>query len=155
MKTQLILSSALAFIVLCFNCCTPDEVVTDQEQFKPYTVRLSLLTPIVAPTGNFVSDMVSISGTNINQSLSSSAPNQVGMDVIEYNGTAVANTPVSYFINYVGHNGVDNQGDLIGTCKEVKLEIIFDGQLIFNETRVIGLGGCADGYNWNVNLTLL
>lgn len=155
MKTKLLLFSALAFIMLCFNGCTPDEVVTAQEQFKPYTVRLTLLVPIVAPTGNFVSDGVSIAGTSINQGLSSSAPNQVGMDVIEYNGTAVSNTPVNYLIQHVGYSGADNLGNLLYTCKEVKLEIIFDGQLVFNETRVIGLGGCADGYNWNVNLTLL
>ena len=155
MKIKLLLFSMLAVMMFSFNGCTPDETVAAQSQFKPYKVKLTLLTPIVAPTGTFVSDMVSIAGSYLNQQLQSSAPNQVGMDVIEYNGTAVSNTPVGYLIQHVGYSGADNLGNLLYTCKEVKLEIFFDNQLIFNETRVIGLGGCGDGYNWNVNLTLL
>jgi hypothetical protein len=93
MKTKLFRVLALASLVFFFNGCTPDEVETTQDQFKPLIIRVTLANPITPSDEiNAISNWLSVGGT-FNQSINGNVPNQVGQNTIEYNTTAVPNTP--------------------------------------------------------------
>ena len=157
MKTKLIRFFALASLVFFFNGCTPDEVETTQDQFKPLIIRVTLADPIVQSNElNFESNVLNVGGSFVNElSLDGSVPNQVGQNTIEVNTTAVANSPIYLGIVYVhmiGWDGVDG----IYQCNTVNLQIIYDGQTVFNESKQMGSddGTCGDGLEWDLNVTL-
>ena len=156
MKTKLLLFSAMAFVMLCFNGCTPDEVVTAQAQFKPLVIRVTLANPITPSDEiNAISNWLSVGGTFI-QSINGNVPNQVGQNTIEYNTTAVPNTPLYLVITYFNIIGGDGLGGLLYQCNTVNLEVIYDGQTVYTESREMGSEGgpCADGYQWTFNYTV-
>jgi len=152
MKTKLILFSALAFVILCFNGCTPEEVETTQSQFKPLIIRVTLADPIAAGY-----NVLNVGGSFVaGLSLDGSVPNQVGQNTVEVNTTAVANSPVYLGIEYIHVTGYDALDSPIYQCNTVNLQIIYDGQTVFNESKQLGSEGgpCGDGYEWIVNYTL-
>ena len=156
MKTKLLLFSAMAFVMLCFNGCTPDEVVTAQAQFKPLVIRVTLANPITPSDEiNAISNWLSVGGTFI-QSINGNVPNQVGQNTIEYNTTAVPNTPLYLVITYFNITGGDGLGGILYQCNTVNLEVIYDGQTVYTESREMGSEGgpCADGYQWTFNYTV-
>ena len=156
MKTKLILFLALAFVMLSFNGCTPDEVITAQDQFKPLIIRVSIANPIVQSSElNSQYDGLFVQGSYISQTLDGSVPNQVGQNTIEVNTTAVSNTPLYLYINYMHMIGWDDI-DGIFQCNTVNLQIIYDGQTVFNESKQMGSedSTCGDGIEWEVNYTL-
>ena len=160
MKTKLLLFSALAFVMLCFNGCTPDEVVTAQAQFKPLLIRMTLANPIVQnDLQQGIQNLAGVSGYNCQLGLSGYVPNQVGQSIIEYTTTAVPNTALYYVISYQHQNGTTPIGSQllpVYQCNSVNFEIVYDGQTVFNETKEMGSldGTCGDGSQWNVNYTL-
>jgi hypothetical protein len=160
MKTKLLLFSALAFVILCFNGCTPEEVETTQAQFKPLIVRVTLTNPIFqydAQQGIFNQlNVQSLSGFGYVAMLSGNVPNHVGQNSLEYSSTALANTPLSLSIGYIHQNGFASPGIAVYQCESVNCEIIYDGQTVYNESREVGSldGTCPDGTGWVVYYTL-
>jgi hypothetical protein len=160
MKTKLLLFSALAFVILCFNGCTPEEVETTQNQFKPLIIRVTLADPITANDEiNNLYNNLGLAGSNAQGNLSGSVPNQVGQNVIEVNTTAVSNTQLFYTISYIdliGLQGVGKAATPVFDCNEVHFELIYDGQTLINDTKVMGSddGTCPDGQIWGINFTL-
>ena len=160
MKTKLLLFTALVFVMLCFNGCTPEEVQTTQGQFKPLIIKVTLTNPILqynAELGIFNQLIVqSLSGFGYVAMLSGNVPNQVGQNSLQYSSTAVANTPLSLSISYTSQNGFNSQGSSIYQCENVNCEIIYDGVTVYSETREVGSldGSCPDGAGWVVNYTV-
>jgi hypothetical protein len=157
MKTKLPLFSALAFVALCFNGCTPDEAVTTQNQFKPLIIRVTLANPITQSSEALGTiDQLSVQDNNFMQTISGEFPNQVGLGIIERSTTAVSNTPLVVYVDYLHINGYDALENPIYQCNTVNLELIFDGQTVYSESRNLGSedGSCPDGYAWAVSYTL-
>ena len=156
MKTKLFRFFALASLVFFFNGCTPDEVETTQDQFKPLKIRVTLADPITQSDElSAISNWLSVQGT-FNQSINGNIPNQVGQNTIEYSTTAVPNTPIYLVITYFNIIGGDGLGGLLYQCNTVNLEVIYDGQTVYTESREMGSEGgpCADGYQWTFNYTV-
>jgi hypothetical protein len=159
MKNKLLLFSSLAFVMLCFNGCTPDEVQTTQSQFKPLIIRVTIGEPI-QPLGGV--DPVNELYVNCNlgsDGLSSTVPNNVGQSVIEFNGTAVSNTLITCNLLYHDYSYNSDLTSVFTDCDTVKVEILFDGVIVFQETRDVGGTGepglsCGDASSWSVNYTL-
>ena len=63
MKTKLLLFSALAFVMLCFNGCTPEEVETAQAQFKPLKIVVTIDDVIQAPLNSYVNKIICFAGS--------------------------------------------------------------------------------------------
>ena len=156
MKTKLLLFSAMAFVMLCFNGCTPEEVQTTQDQFKPLVLKVTLANPIHEATGD-VEGSTSANFLGVDwgygfQSLDGSIPNQVGETQIAFNTTSMSNTPLVIQVGYVdvAFNPITY------FCNTVTTEVIFDGQVIYSQSRDLGSedGTCGDGFEWNINITL-
>lgn len=157
MKTKLLLFSALAFVMLCFNGCTPDEVVTAQAQFKPVIIRATIGEPIQPLGGVSPLNSLTVQTTLGLSTLSSSVPNNVGQSVIEISGTAVSNTNLICYLTYYDYAYTAGMASVLTDCDAVTLEIIYDGVVVFQETRNLGGGGgipCGDGIGWTMNYTL-
>jgi len=160
MKFNQLLFPALVFVMLCFNGCTPDEVQTTQDQFKPLTVRVTLAEPItVNDELNDLYNNLTLVGTNASGGLSGSVPNQVGQNIIEVNTTAVENTQLNYsivYIDLIGLQGVGKAATPVYECNSVTFELIYDGQTLINETMTMGSddGTCPDGETWGISYTL-
>jgi hypothetical protein len=151
MKNILLIFSALAFVMLCFNGCTPDEVVTAQEQFKPFLIKVSCsepLTPLTVDSqGLMYLNALTLSAGNYGSSSINGTGNTVGLTHVQLQGTAVANTPVNIDIDYsdiIGYQGGLVQGD----CDLITLEIYFDGNLVYTEQRSMGGMNCPDYTGW-------
>ena len=156
MKTKLFRFFALASLVFFFNGCTPDEVETTQDQFKPLKIRVTLADPITQSDElSAISNWLSVQGT-FNQSINGNIPNQVGQNTIEYSTTAVPNTPIYLVITYFNIIGGDGLGGLLYQCNTVNLEVIYNGQTVYTESREMGSEGgpCGDGYQWTFNYTV-
>jgi len=157
MKTRLILLSAMAFVMLCFNGCTPDEVETTQDQFKPLVITVTLASPIVQSNYdlNYSEDILSVTGilggAGFLQEINGEFPNQVGLSNIQLDRTAVSNTSLLLGISYLHLIDLDTY-----QCNTVSVEVIFNGQTIFYESRELGSddGSCGDGSEWDINITL-
>ena len=150
MKTKLLLFSATAFVMLCFNGCTPEEVQTTQDQFKPLIIRVTLANPI-ASGWPVVNNYLLLNSIFCSVGLMNNVPNQVGQSIVECNTTAVSNTNLQLPIEYVY-----SVNDQLFQCNTVLCEIIYDGQIVFSESRDMGSynGTCGDGDHWLVNYTL-
>ncbi len=156
MRTRLFHFLALASLVFFFDGCTPDEVETTQDQFKPLKIRVTLANPITPSDESAnISNILSVGGT-FYQSISGNVPNQVGQNTIEYNTTAVPNTPLYLIISYFNVIGGDGLGGPLYQCNTVNLEVIYDGQTVYTESKEMGSddGTCADGLQWTVNYTI-
>jgi hypothetical protein len=156
MRTRLFHFLALASLVFFFNGCTPDEVETTQDQFKPLKIRVTLADPITQSDElSAISNWLSVQGT-FNQSINGNIPNQVGQNTIEYSTTAVPNTPIYLVITYFNIIGGDGLGGLLYQCNTVNLEVIYNGQTVYTESREMGSEGgpCGDGYQWTFNYTV-
>ncbi len=167
MKTKLILFSALAFVMLSFNGCTPDEVVTAQGQFKPLIIRATASIPIeqLSPTeinggASYGADFLSMEYQGALISIDGGISNQVGDSIVEYVGTAVSNTPLNIEIIRKSYTSYEfDQGPVLSSpeCSDVHLEIEFDGVVVYSEQRTLGgYNGsfCGDGNTWNIAFTL-
>jgi hypothetical protein len=145
--------------MLCFNGCTPDEVETTQDQFKPLIIRATIGEPIQPIGGVAPLNALSIQCNLGVSGLSSSVPNNVGQNVIELSGTAVANTLISCNLTYYDYAYNSAMTSVLTDCDPVTVEIVYDGVVVFQETRDLGgVGGavtpCGDGVGWNINYTL-
>jgi hypothetical protein len=151
MKTKLLLFSSMAFVMLCFNGCTPEEVQTTQDQFKPLIIRLTLANPI-ASGWPAVNNYLMLNSTFCALGLMNTVSNQVGQSVVECNTTAVSNTNLILPIQYVHSVNYEQSFQ----CNTVLCEIIYNGQIVFSESRDMGSfnGPCGDGDSWVVNYTL-
>ena len=174
MKNKLLLFTALAFVMLCFNGCTPDEVQTTQDQFKPLVIRVTSSKPLQSCTSNTAlgADLLSLDYQGALLSINGSYPNQVGDSVVEYIGTAVSNTPVNFTVTRLDYGNyydsatntyVLSSGSY--SCAVVTVEIEFNGTVVFSSQRDLGswptnsppphMGPiCGDGNTWNVAFTL-
>ncbi len=160
MKTKLLLFSALAFVMLCFNGCTPEEVQTTQDQFKPLKIVVTIDDVIQAPVNQYVLNSLTVTGTAL-MGLQSGVPNNVGLNSVEYNGTAVSNSQVYLQVGYVDRTGVTfypptENFTFNYDCDEVKVSIYFDNVLVYEESKVLGSqdGTCPDGTGWIIQYTL-
>ena len=145
--------------MLCFNGCTPEEVQTTQDQFKPLIIRATIGEPIQPISGVAPLNALSIQCNLGVSSLSSSVPNNVGQNVIELSGTAVANTLISCNLTYYDYAYNSAMTSVLTDCDPVTVEIVYDGIVVFQETRDLGgVGGavtpCGDGVQWSINYTL-
>ncbi len=148
----------LLFLLVLFFAlgCSPEEQENTENQFKPLKIRVTLLDPITQSNeAEGVGNWLQVSGT-FNQSINGNIPNQVGQNSLEYNGTAAANTPIYLVINYYDMIGANGFGGLLYECNTVNLQIIYDGQVVYTESKEMGSddGTCGDGYLWTVNYTL-
>ena len=161
MKTKLIRFFALASLVFFFNGCTPDEVETTQDQFKPLKLKVTLANPIHASNETDDTNPLfqSYNGLEVSwnyggQSLLGEYPNQVGQNQIELNTTAVSNTPIIISLNYGDYvvNGLTTNF----TCNTVTTEVTYNNVVIYSQTRELGSedGTCGDGFEWGINITL-
>lgn len=157
MKTKLLLFSVLAFTVLCFNGCTPEEVQTTQDQFKPLVIKVTLANPIHSCSETkteIISNTLQVLCSYGAQELNGLYSNQVGQNQIVYNATALTNQSLSLIVHY--SDVLVTQNSVIYYCNTVTTQIFFDGQLVFEQSRDMGSedGTCGDGYEWNINFTL-
>ena len=161
MSSKLFFPFLAAFVMLCFNGCTPDEVETTQDQFKPLKLKVTLANPIHASNDTDPFDPLysSYNGLEVGwnyggQNLYGEFPNQVGQNQIELNTTAVSNTPILIGIHYADEviTGLTTNY----TCNLVTAELTYDNQVIYTQTRELGSGDgtCGDGYEWEINITL-
>ena len=159
MKTRLIRFFALASLVFFFNGCTPDEVETTQDQFKPLKIRVTLADPIHAASSVETDPLYfSANGLGVfwnygSQELNGEFPNQVGQSEIEMNATAVSNTSL---VIHVGYWDVMALSSVTYFCNTVTAEITFNGVIIYSQSRTLGSedGTCGDGTDWDINITL-
>lgn len=157
MKTKLLLFSALAFAMLCFNGCTPDEVVTAQEQFKPLIIKVTLANPIHSCSETdtqIIGNALQVQCAYGLQTLNGLYNNQVGQNQIIYNATALSNQSLTILVGY--NDFLITENPVIYYCNTVTTQIIFDGQVVYEQSRDMGSqdGTCGDGFEWYVNLTL-
>lgn len=158
MKTKLLLFSALSFVILCFNGCSPDEVVTAQAQFKPYVIRVTSSEPITPTTtdaqGFIYLNSLCLSATNYGSAcINGSMPSTIGLNQVQLQGTVVENTPMNIEIQYGDAISYQTSGLAVGDCDQITLEIYFDGSLVYTEQRVMGGINCFNGVYWNLNYT--
>lgn len=139
MKTKLLLFSAMAFVMLCFNGCSPDEVVTAQDQFKPLVIRASTATPIHAPL-NGGENFLTLGCQYGNQQINGNYPAQQGQNQVEIVTTAVANTPLNISILYYDAWPVDPDTSPVwnGACADIHLQVIYDNVIVFDQVRSLG-----------------
>jgi hypothetical protein len=174
MKTKLLLFSALALVILCFNGCTPEEVETTQDQFKPLIIRVTSSKPVLDCSPNLAmeADLLILDYQGMQLSINGSYPNQVGDSIVEYIGTAVSNTPLYFTVtrlDYDNHyDSVTNTFQLSSnsnSCAAVTVEIEFNGTVVFLGQKDLGSWPtnttlphmgliCGDGNTWNVSFTL-
>lgn len=152
MKTKLLIFSAMAFVMLCFNGCTPDEVVTAQDQFKPYIIRVTSSEPLTPTTidasGLPLINSLCLTVTNVTSSCCT-----VGQSQVELQGTAVANTPMNIEIQYWDQLSFQPQPAGVGDCDQITLEIYYDGFLVHTEQRTCGGANCINSVGWNLYYT--
>jgi hypothetical protein len=119
-------------------------------------LKVTLANPIHEATGD-VEGSTSANYLGVNwgygaQSLDGSVPNQVGETQIVFNTTSMSNTPLVIQVGYidVAFNPITY------FCNTVTTEVIFDGQLIYSQSRNLGSGDstCGDGEEWVINVTL-
>ena len=159
MKNKLLLFSSLAFVMLCFNGCTPDEVETVQNEFKPLVMRVTVDEPIEACDGANSLNTLSLNTSLGYQYLTGTIPNNVGQNTLEIIGTAVPNTNIQCGTGYQDWVTNSSGTALISDCAAVTLEIIYDGITVYQETKILGGYGdgdtsCGDGTGFGTNFTL-
>jgi hypothetical protein len=160
MKTKFLLFSALAFVILCSKGCTPDEVETAQDQFKPLKIVVTIDDVIQAPLNSYVNNLLTVTGTAL-MGLQSGVPNNVGLNAVEYTGTAVSNSQVFLQLQYLDRTGITlypgtENFTFNYDCDEVKVSIYFDNALVYEESKFLGSqdGTCPDGGYWVIQYTL-
>jgi len=151
MKTKLLLFSALALIMLCFNGCT------NQFQPKPLVIKVTLANPIhsCSASGSPVTANVLEVYSNANglQELNGLFLNQVGQDEIVFNTVAASTQAQVIVINYLDFL---NANPDVYYCNTVTAQITFDGEIVYEESRQMGSedATCGDGFEWHINFTL-
>jgi hypothetical protein len=147
--------------------CNPEEedtvsleVENTQSQFKPLTIRATISEPIQQVTSGTALNLMRLVCLLGDRTLSSSVPNNIGQNTIEFNGTAVSNTNLNCILYYQDfeYDMMTNPATLIHNCDSVMVEIIYDGVVVFEESKEMGGTGngssCGDGINWSFNYTL-
>ncbi len=143
-KTLLfILISALFLFFLA--SCTPEE----EEQFKPLVIRVKLAEPIEPPTDNYINTLT-VHTTLGYKILSNQNSNDVGKDVVEFEGTAVPNTNVQ-IVSLIYQ---DYSFSLGADCNVLTIQIIYDGVEVFTESKEMGYITCPDGQSTSANFTV-
>ncbi len=166
MKINSLYLSALLMLAILSISCNPEEedtvsqeVENTQSQFKPLTIRATLSEPIQqVPPGPGMNTLIFQCLLGY-QSLRSSVPNHIGQNTIEFNGTAVSNTNLHCTLTYYDCASNSTQNLLISDCDSVMVEIIYDGVVVFQESKEMGGAGdgdqtCGDGTGWSFNYTL-
>jgi len=150
MKTKLLLFSAMAFIMLCFNGCT------NQFQPKPLVIKVTLANPIhsCSASGSQITENILEVQTGYGlQELNGLFLNQVGQDEIVFNTVASSTNALVVVINYLDFL---NANPDVYYCNTVTTQITFDSEIVYEESRQMGSedGTCGDGFEWNINITL-
>jgi|GEM_PF-5636320 len=150
MKTKLLLFSALALIMLCFNGCT------NQFQPKPLVIKVTLANPIhsCSASGSQITENIFEVQTGYGlQELNGLFPNQVGQDQIVFNTDASSTSAQVVVINYLDFL---NANPDVYYCNTVTTQITFDGEIVYEESRQMGSedATCGDGFEWHINFTL-
>ena len=159
MSSKLFFPFLAAVIMLGFNGCTPDEVETVQNEFKPLVMRVTVDEPIQACDGANSYNTLSLNTSLGYQYLSGTIPNNVGQNMLEISGTAVSNTNIQCGTGYQDWATNSSGTALISDCAAVTLEIIYDGITVYQETKILGGYGdgdtsCGDGTGFGINITL-
>jgi hypothetical protein len=151
----------LYFLIISatFVCCNQEEVETTQSQFKPLIIRATIGEPIQPLAGVAPMNALSVNCNLGYNGLNSSVPNNVGQSVLEFNGTAVSNTIIFCNLTYVDWAYNSGMTSVLTDCDPVTVEIVYDGVVVFQETKDLGGAGgsgtvCGDGSAWNVSYTL-
>jgi hypothetical protein len=140
------------------SACSPDEAsspdASNDSQYKPLKIIVTMDDSIQAPVNAQSSNVLSVSGTAA-MGLQSSVPSNIGLNTLEYNGTALPNTQVLLVLFYQDLIGL-NGSSFVYECDEIKVSIYYDNILEYESTRNMGShdGTCADGANWTIQYTL-
>ena len=150
MKNKLLLFSSLAFVMLCFNGCNPDEVQDNLNQQKLLTVRVTLSEPIPASSEFGFTNLTVIGMGGITQSLDGSISNQIGQNEVVISSNAFSNTNQIVSVYYTDLVGIDADGNENYDCDIVTAEVTYDGNVILTEQKDLG-GFCGDGFEWQLS----
>jgi hypothetical protein len=155
MKNVLILFLSITLFLLGLASCTPEEQENTDNQFKSLIIRTTIEEPIQASPANAITyqNSLTVSTTLGSKSIVNTVPNNIGQSVVEFVGTAVPNTNLFYNVGY-GDWGMDSAGAWIYDCDEVKMEIIYDGVVVYEVTKSFGYNTCPDATGYNTNFTL-
>ena len=160
MSSKLFFPFLAAFVMLSFNGCTPEEVQTTSDQFKPLKIVVTIDDVIQAPINSYVNNLLTVTGTAL-MSLHSAVPNNVGLNSVEFNGTAVSNSQVYVNLGYVDRTGITlypgtENYTFNYDCDEVTVSVYFDNSLVYQESKLVGSqdGSCPDGSGWVIQYTL-
>ena len=155
MKNVILLFSSILLLLVFAAGCSPEEQENTENQFKPLIMRATIDEPIhAAPSGSIVnSHMLFVSTTLGAQTLNSSVPNNIGQSIIEIVGTAVPNTNLFFNVSYSDY-WMDSMGATYSDCDQVKMEIIYDGVVVYEAIKNFGYNTCPDGVGFNTNFTL-
>ncbi len=124
-------------------------------------IRATIGEPIQPLGGESSFNTLTVQTTLGLSTLSSNVPNNVGQSVIEISGTAVSNTNLICYLTYLDYAYTAGTASVLTDCDPVTLEIIYDGVVVFQETRNVGglgpgagISQCGDGTGWTMNYTL-
>lgn len=155
MKNVLILFLSITLFLLGLASCTPEEQENTDNQFKPLIIRTTIEEPIQAsPAGSILNgNILTVSSSLGSKSLNGNVSNNVGQNTIEFIGTAVPNTNLFFNVIYSDY-WMDAAGATFSDCDQVIMKIIYDGVVVFEETKDLGYSTCPDGSNNQVSFTL-
>ena len=155
MKNVILLCSLVLLILVFASGCSPEEQENTESQFKPLIMRVTVDEPIHAPPSDAIvnSNILSVSTSLGSQSLSNMVSNNIGQSIIEITGTAVPNTNLFFNVSYSDY-WLNAMGETFSDCDNVKMEIIYDGALVYEVTKSFGYNTCPDAIGYNTNFTL-
>jgi hypothetical protein len=158
--TFLSLSALFVIATLCFSCSpddednTPQNAENTQSQFKPLKIIVSIDDEIRAPINpNDPGDINSLGiefryayppgGCIFCTELSSTISDHLGLNSVEFNGTAVPNTSLNMVITY--KDWWYENFTMYHDCDEVTVSIYYDNVLVYQESKIMG-GLSSDGW---------
>jgi hypothetical protein len=159
MKIISLYLSALLMLAILSMSCNPEDEDTDsqeventQSQFKPLKITVSIDDEIRAPINP--NDPFDINRLGIEfryayppgecffcTELSSAISDHLGLNSVEFNGTAVPNTSLNMVITYADWQ----ENATIYECDEVTVSIYYDNVLVYQESKIMG-GPVSDGW---------
>ncbi len=164
MKIYLVFFSTLLLMVTLISACSQEETEPQpqtpvENEYKPLKIVVTLDEPIQVSSSQTV-NVLGTSGTAI-MSLNSAVPSNIGLNSLEYMGTAKVDQQVMLVLSYTDFLGTSvdpNTGAIVSNydCDEVEVTIYFDGSVVYQVSKNMGSnnGSCTDGTMWTIQHTL-